>query len=377
MRTLLLTLLLTIPIATASAEADRTAFDAAFTDYRTFVKQIEDLRNEYQTANQDRQNQINVEAMKLVHAAQPKVNKMVEEALKHYQAAPESDPQITNLLVAVAGTKLMGSGKSGQGGDQFETVLEIVRALTDGGNKTEELPTMGVIAAFCCNEYDLVEKYAGMAKPSSEKTRLNEDLLGMAADYSDPSRLAEYRELWAKEKESRDAEATADDLPRVKFETSNGDIVIELFENEAPTAVANFVTLVKSKHYDGLKFHRVLPHFMAQGGDPSGDGSGGPGYCIPCECYQENARMHFRGSLSMAHAGRDTGGSQFFLTFVPTHHLNGRHTVFGRVIEGMEVLGEIQRVEPGERGVSEGKILKATVLRDRGHDYKFKKLPPR
>jgi cyclophilin family peptidyl-prolyl cis-trans isomerase len=111
---------------------------------------------------------------------------------------------------------------------------------------------------------------------------------------------------------------------------------------------------------------------MAQGGCPIGDGTGGPGYNIFCECYREDYRRHFRGTLSMAHAGRDTGGSQFFLTFVQTPHLNGRHTAFGRVIEGMEVLAKIQRIDPEEQGSKPepDKIVKAEVLRKRNHEYK-------
>src|SRR5207249_11793952 len=147
--------------------------------------------------------------------------------------------------------------------------------------------------------------------------------------------LREYKDLWAKEKAIREAEAKAGDLPRVKLTTTKGVIVLELFENEAPETVGNFVNLVENGKYDGLTFHRVLKSFMAQGGDPKGDGSGGPGYHIYWECYQPDYRRHFQGSLSMAHAGRDTGGSQFFLTFKQTPHLNGRHTCFGRVIEGM------------------------------------------
>jgi peptidyl-prolyl cis-trans isomerase B (cyclophilin B) len=154
--------------------------------------------------------------------------------------------------------------------------------------------------------------------------------------------------------------------------------VIELFENEAPQATANFITLVKSGFYNGLSFHRVLPQFMAQGGDPKGDGTGGPGYSIRCECYEPNYRHHFRGSLSMAHAGRDTGGSQFFLTFIETPHIDGRHTVFGRVIEGFDVLGELQKRDPGAASPpAQDKIIKAEVLRDRGHEYTFDKLPAR
>ncbi len=167
-------------------------------------------------------------------------------------------------------------------------------------------------------------------------------------------------------------EAKADDLPRVELKTTKGTIVLELFENEAPNSVANFISLVEKKFYDGLAFHRVIPHFVAQGGDPKGDGSGGPGYSIACECYKPNHRLHFRGSLSMAHAGSDSGGSQFFLTFVRTPHLDGLHTVFGRIVDGMDVLSELQRREPDPHGHSlppADKILEARVLRKRNHAY--------
>jgi cyclophilin family peptidyl-prolyl cis-trans isomerase len=156
----------------------------------------------------------------------------------------------------------------------------------------------------------------------------------------------------------------------VKIETSKGPIVVELFENEASQTIGNFISLIEAKKYDGLSFHRVLPGFMAQGGDPAGDGTGGPGYEIYCECHKPEYRRHFRGTLSMAHAGRDTGGSQFFLTFRPTTHLNGRHTAFGRVIEGMDVLAKLQRIDPqSPSGAIPDKIVKAEVLRKRDHKY--------
>ena len=134
--------------------------------------------------------------------------------------------------------------------------------------------------------------------------------------------------------------------------------------------MANFIHLVEQKFYDGLTFHRVLANFMVQGGCPDGTGAGGPGYKIYCECHQQNHRKHFRGTLSMAHAGRDTGGSQFFLTLRPTPHLNGRHTAFGRVIEGIDVLADLQKIDPN-RGSSAAPdtLVKATVVRKRNHEY--------
>jgi len=177
----------------------------------------------------------------------------------------------------------------------------------------------------------------------------------------------------------RKAEAEADDLPRVKLTTSAGEILVELFENEAANTVANFVSLVEKGFYDGTPFHRVIGGFMAQGGDPTGTGSGGPGHAIACECDQPGARLHFRGSLSMAHAGKDSGGSQFFLTFRPTDHLDGRHTVFGRVIEGDEVLARLTRTQDPEGrpvpGVQPDTIQEAEVVRKRDHAYTPETLP--
>jgi cyclophilin family peptidyl-prolyl cis-trans isomerase len=170
---------------------------------------------------------------------------------------------------------------------------------------------------------------------------------------------------WTKERELRAKEARADDLPRVKLTTSRGEVLVELFENEAPNTVANFIELAAAKFYDGLKFHRVIPGFMAQGGCPKGNGSGDAGYRFRDE-LQEGHRTHFRGSLSMANSGPDTNGSQFFITHLPTEWLNGKHTVFGRVIEGQAV---VDGIEPGDE------IVKAEVLRKRDHPYAVKKLP--
>lgn len=170
------------------------------------------------------------------------------------------------------------------------------------------------------------------------------------------------------------AKSNEADLPQILLKTTKGDVVIELYEDEAPNTVANFINLVETKFYDGLTFHRVIDGFMAQGGCPKGTGTGGPGYAIACECNRPGARKHGRGSLSMAHAGRDTGGSQFFITFAPTPHLDGKHTVFGKVIKGMEAIDNLERSAPG---VSPDKIIEATVLQKRDHDYQPKTLPSR
>ncbi len=139
--------------------------------------------------------------------------------------------------------------------------------------------------------------------------------------------------------------------PQVIMETDKGTMKIELFEQDAPGTVQNFITLIEKGFYDGLTFHRVIDDFMIQGGCPRGTGTGGPGYTIKCEI---NPNKHLRGSLSMAHAGKDTGGSQFFICHSPQPHLDGVHTVFGRVIEGLDVVDAIRKSD---------KMKKLTVVK--------------
>ena len=129
------------------------------------------------------------------------------------------------------------------------------------------------------------------------------------------------------------------------FETDKGDIVVSLFADKAPNTVNNFVFLAREGFYDGTTFHRVIPDFMAQGGDPTGTGRGSPGYRFADE-FAPGLKHDKPGILSMANAGPNTNGSQFFLTFVPTPHLDGRHAVFGEVTAGMDVLLSVSPRDP-------------------------------
>ena len=133
------------------------------------------------------------------------------------------------------------------------------------------------------------------------------------------------------------------------LDTSKGTIVADLYDEETPNTVANFEKLANQKFYDGTRFHRVISNFMIQGGDPlSKDannpraGTGGPGYTIKCETHR-NTHKHVAGTLSMAHAGKDTGGSQFFICHSPQGHLDGKHTVFCQVTKGMDVENQIRQ----------------------------------
>lgn len=134
-------------------------------------------------------------------------------------------------------------------------------------------------------------------------------------------------------------------MTRAIMETAKGTINIDFFDADAPNTVKNFVDLVNKGFYDGLNFHRVIPNFVIQGGCPKGTGTGGPGYTIKCEI---NEKKHMAGSLSMAHAGKDTGGSQFFICHSPQPHLDGVHTVFGQTND-MDVVNSI---EAGDKIVS-------------------------
>ncbi len=148
------------------------------------------------------------------------------------------------------------------------------------------------------------------------------------------------------------------------FETNMGTFEIKLFEDKAPVTTKNFIDLVQKGFYDGLIFHRVIDGFMIQGGDPSGNGTGGPGYTIPDE-FHKDLQHDSEGILSMANAGPNTGGSQFFITLAATPWLNGHHAVFGKVVKGMEVVQEIGRVKcDGRDKPLEDVVIKKITIKD-------------
>lgn len=190
--------------------------------------------------------------------------------------------------------------------------------------------------------------------------------------------LENTKEKWNRELLIRRQEAINDDLPRVKLETTGGDIVVELFENHAPQTVANFISLVENDTYNNSAFFQVIPGEFAWGGCPLDNGQGDPGYRIACEIDREQIRHHFTGSLSMAHQGKDTGGSQFRIMHQPSSKFDGTNTVFGRVIEGMDVIYQMTAIDPAKtlRDETEPpRIKNATVLRKRNHEYTFSKIP--
>ena len=366
---LLFVLVLLIPGARGLAQ-DAAAAHARFEQLQNQWIELERRFHEMQQAKASDQ-----QLAEMRKASDQLLDQLVQSGLEVYRADSQGYPVVNETLRAIATFHVLGD-PNGDGGDQYEKALPLIKDLIEAGaaKAWPELWLLGAVSAYCTNDYDLARDYfakADAAGPSASRGKIGRLAEGFRQSLATASRN------WQREAQIRAAEAQADDLPRVKLTSTRGEVVVELFENEAPQATANFISLVKRGFYSGVPFHRVIPNFMAQGGDPSGTGSGGPGYSIRCECHQPNHRKHFRGSLSMAHAGRDTGGSQFFLTFVPTHHLDGKHTVFGRVIEGMDVAASIKRRDPERPRSAPDTIISADVLRDRGHQYPFDKLPGR
>ena len=334
----------------AEVNAERESLDSS----------LDDVVNQYRTATATEKLELVKQYEVLATKSRALLPELRSAAVTAYEAAPNVDPKITTVLVGLLANDVRI--------DRYAAALELGNLLLK--HKCDEPALDGLIgaAAYCLDDFETAAVHLTKA---DDANTISPEAIAYFED------LEEAKLAWAREQALRKSESAADDLPRVKLQTSKGDVVIELYENEAPQAVGNFVSLVEKKYYDGLTFHRVLPGFMAQGGCPDGTGGGGPGYNIYCECEQENHRNHFRGTLSMAHAGRDTSGSQFFLTFVPTPHLDGKHTAFGRVIEGIDVLAELNRVEPGA-ALPADTIVEAKVLRKRDHDYSnFKKLESR
>ena len=330
---------------------------------KEIIKEAESLQKQAQNPDSDRekiQNRFKEMQTEFRLEIQPRI---IELAPQVYEKDP-SDVDAAEVLIARAFQD-----------NKYQQVIQMADAVLAKDKSNTPLLTFKGISQFATHDFEGAKATLSKARDSDQEV-----FPQLGAPYLDA--CDKYIGYWKKEQAIRAKEAEANDLPRVLFKTTKGDIEIELFENEAPNTVANFISLVEGKKYDGVGFHRVLPNFMAQGGDPNtldddptNDGQGGPGYTIACECYTPKTRMHFQGSLSMAHAGKDTGGSQFFLTHLPTSHLNyvegkenSNHTVFGRVTKGMDVALSIRAGD---------KIESAEVIRKRDHEYKPKTTPER
>lgn len=352
-----------------------------------------------------------------VNSVKRKIRGEFQELIIEFET--EIHPEMIELADAAwAGDKtLLAAGeivlRDAFNANQFDVARDTANALLAGNRRTREIYSMAFTSEFNTHGFEkakeLVGQFTTQFKPSSAEKGYYDDYM---------KTCEKYVNLWKTEQEIRAKEAALEGdmaLPRVQLETTQGTIILELFENEAPNTVASFIQTVEAGEYDGVSFHRYIPNFMIQTGDPETrietapslpdetepkeetkpkaegekkeEGEKAEGepedegkekkeekWVIECECYKEGARMHFQGSLSMAHRGKDTGGRQFFLTHMPSHWLNweqdkekDNHTVFGRVVSGMEV------VRAARQDVD--RITKATVIRKRPHEYKAVRKP--
>jgi cyclophilin family peptidyl-prolyl cis-trans isomerase len=349
-----------LKVTVDSDEKDPTeAWKALLVRKLAIFEQLQDLKKKFATAATSEEKRTTREQfVDLIREFDIGVYpEMLELAAKIY-AKDESDLDAGEIVMKEAFNNY-----------DFDRSAEISAKLLAANRKTRDILSLGAVSQFIIHNFEQASAIFAEAR-KLKRLDLEYEL------YVEPAKR--YQELWKVEREIRakeDALEGSAALPRIQFETTKGKIDIELFEDHAPNTVANAISLVEDGKYDGIGFHRFERLFCIQGGDPNSldenpdnDGYGGPGYSIKCECYRADARMHFRGSLSMAHSGPDTGGSQFFITHLPTEWLNvrtepekGGHTVFGRVVDGMKVAASLRKGD---------KITKATVLRKRPHEYK-------
>jgi len=333
------------------------AFSKLFDEWKLLLSKLRTLRDDFREADAAEKKKIRKEYNDLLAKGEKMADQLRQAAVAAYQEYPDAEKspltkKLEGLLIAMAADDVRR--------DEFRSAGDLLQVLIEGGTKDPRAYDLAGIAAFSTNRFADAARYFDRAQEIGSLSKMGQKF----APFVD-----QYLGLWETEKKLREGQ---DDLPLVELNTTEGKIVVELFEEEAPGTVGNFISLVEKGFYDGVVFHRVLPAFMAQTGDPQGTGQGGPGYRIRDE-LGEGHRKHFAGSLSMANTGQpNTGGSQFFITFVPTPHLNSKHTVFGRVVEGWDVLPKLQRIDPDKpSGAKPDKILSAKVLRKtEGKEYK-------
>ena len=314
---------------------------------------------------------------------------------------------ITWTLVAVLRVLAWGPQHKAEENLVFRTHEEMQKAWTADGGKAEEMPKVDwdkemVLAAFMGEKktggyrieiskvaVDAPTNLAKMAVLVRKTAPGKGDMVTEALTY--PTHLAVVpkmeAQVWFLDADSKEgkqievalkpaAKATGKELPRVKLKTNAGDIVVELFEDDAPNTVANFIQLAGKKFYDGKVFHRVIKDFMIQGGCPRGTGTGDAGYKFADEC-QDNPHKVVKYALCMANSGPDTNGSQFFIvTADKCEWLDGKHTVFGKVVEGQAVVDAIAGCKTGaqDRPVTPEKMTAVEVISKRDHPYEVKKL---
>lgn len=368
---------LVVNVTPAKAQSNQEKYDRILRDWKTAAKAASVAGGKFSVAEREESNVLRDEWRNAVDEGNRQMKLLVPVAIELFNELETPPQELTDLMIRITESEFVKG--------RYETAFELSGLILEADPPSDEDPNLNpgtervlvvrMASAAMSNQFSVAKEIKEGHPYLLDKLDREASLLFAEID----SLIEQYEtEIAIQEKE-----AEADDLPRVKIKTSKGTIVVELFENEAPDTVGNFIDLVENGWYQDVFFHRVINHFMAQTGAMNGRGQRlDVGYTIYDECGKLDARMHFRGSLSMAKTGEpDTGSAQFFFNFVPTPFLNQRHTVFGRIISGMDVLERIGRTheiaENGEEKVIESAvsarpdtIISATVVRKRDHEYK-------
>jgi cyclophilin family peptidyl-prolyl cis-trans isomerase len=327
-------------------------------EWDVLEKRLSDMIAQFREVPAEQREPLRKAYLELVASAPRALSRLRSSSIAEYRRLGNEQKEVVRTLLGLLSNDLKT--------DQYAQALEIARLLIERECPDKTLLGKAAAAAYGLNDFSTAQRYLQQAAEANLLDAAQKMLL---------AELTEIREEWEEEQQRRERERKADDLPRVRLTTSKGEIVVELFENEAPQTVANFIHLVENKFYDGLTFHRVVGGLLAQAGCPKGDGTGGPGYRIYSEVDREDARHHFAGYLSLAHdAGANTGGSQFFFTFAPAFQLDTKHTVFGRILEGQEVLTKLHRRQTTQAAEESDRIVRAVVIRKRSHAYEPRKV---
>lgn len=333
--------------------AEGQAFQEALENWRESAKELRKLIGAKSTTSSPEEQRKKVDAA--AHRSDSRLDTLIVKA----KAAYEVDPKDHDLEIFVGYvTNLIGAF------DRLEESLELALLLDKHGVETADLYNFIARTALETSDFDMAKKYWAKSQALGKLDDEGKQYL---------EKVEEWRPRLDKEMARRQEEAKADDNPRILFRTTRGDFVVELYEDDFPNTVNNFVYLVGQEFFYNLPFFRVVSGFGVTTGCPKGNGTGGPGRVLGNEAASAGKnRLHLRGTLSMVTTKEGVHGSQFFIKYrLTSGDLDTDMPVFGRVVEGMDVVSRLQRAEPFTRlkHASADRILETKILRKRDHDY--------
>ncbi len=341
----------------------RQEFDTSIAEWKQAIKDIRTAGNKFLLSERADAQRWRDKWKEAIAIGERKMSTVIPASIKLYKLGGKKDPDLNKLIARIFQT-LFEEGK-------YQKAYDLGQVIVNRNPGNAQAKFLLGRCAMLLNKFEeadaIGEEFSSLIPAINDKEQV---LFGQ---------IGTLKTLWKEELDAQKKDALAK-LPRVQMKTTKGTIVLELFEDQAPDTVGNFISLVEAKYYDGKTFHRVINHFMAQAGAYTEAQEYKPvGYFIYDEFNRPDARSHFRGSLSMAKGVEpNTGNSQFFINFVPTPGLNGLHTVFGRVISGWDALDQLNRnrktdsegTEDAIEGALDDKIISVRVIRKRDHEYK-------